>query len=248
MWSNSKILTMTDLKSFLRIIKYGLRQVIFPNVCVCCGQEVVQKEYHICNFCLEKRFEYAGSPNSGSTSDIILPDKVTTQQALWTFDKGGFLQDLMHNLKYERLTGIGHQLGQVLGRRMKQQGEIEFLSTANKALLVPVPLHYLKFRKRGFNQAFSIAQGIRDVLSIPICSINAVRRKKYTQSQTGFSLEKRIDNMQDAFVVPDVAQIKNKVTIIVDDVFTTGSTSFELARTLKEAGAASIMIWTVAQA
>jgi ComF family protein len=239
---------MEKITAFFKIIQRGLVQLLFPNICVCCGQEVVQKKHHICPFCLEKRFVYAASENRESSSNVILPHGVILQQAMWTFDKGGLLQDLMHHLKYERLIGIGYQLGKALARRLKKHSAVKTQLAAKEALLIPVPLHYLKFRKRGFNQAFSISRGIQEELSIPICSINAVRRNKYTQSQTGFTLQKRINNMKDAFTVSQPDQVKGKMVIIVDDVFTTGSTSFELAKTLKEAGADSIMIWTVAQA
>lgn len=239
---------MKELKTFFSTIKQGITGIVFPDICICCGQEALQHGHHICPFCLEKRFEYPNAKNTASTSDVILPNAVQMQYALWNFDKGGLLQNLMHHLKYERLTGIGHQLGKALARRVKSNTLVQPDVLKHESLLIPVPLHYLKFRKRGFNQAFSIAKGIKDVLSIPICSIDTVRRTKYTQSQTGFSLQKRIHNMSDAFSVAYPNRIKGKTLIIVDDVFTTGATSFELAQTLNEAGASSIFIWTVAQA
>lgn len=239
---------MKRLKTFFATVKQGVTGIVFPDICICCGQEALQHGRHICPFCLEKRFEYPNVENTASTSDVILPDAVQMQYALWNFDKGGLLQNLMHHLKYERLTGIGYQLGKTLARRVKTNAFVQPDLLKHESLLIPVPLHYLKFRKRGFNQAFSIAKGIKDVLSIPICSIDTVRRIKYTQSQTGFSLQKRINNMDSAFSVAHPDRIREKKLIIVDDVFTTGATSFELAKTLKKTGASSIFIWTVAQA
>ena len=240
---------MRDLFSWCENVYRGIEHIIFPDICVCCGQETLQRGHHICPFCLGKRFEYPNSENDGArTSDAMLPDAVHMQFALWKFDKGGMLQNLMHQLKYERLTGIGHQLGRALARRVKKREMVIAALEQHQALLVPVPLHYLKFRRRGFNQAFSVACGIQKELEIPICSINAVRRTKNTRTQTGFSLQKRIENMKDAFKVAKQERFAGKLIIIIDDVFTTGATSFELAQTLDEAGAASIFIWTIAQA
>src|SRR5699024_4898760 len=100
----------------------------------------------------------------------------------------------------------------------------------------------------GFNQAFSISRGIRDILDIPITSIKTVVRTKNTTSQTGLSLEKRQANVHNVFRVNDKTRLSGKTAIVIDDVFTTGATSFELAKTLSDAGASSVIIWTIAQA
>lgn len=230
--------------------KFGqeLAHIAFPNVCLCCGRETVKKEKYLCSFCLTDRFEAANPDHQKSAANIILPDGVILQHALWKFDKGGELQQLLHALKYDRLISIGSQLGNALARCAQEHPAVQTLLSQTQPLLVPVPLHYLKFRKRGFNQAFAITRGIDEVLDLPVCAIDTVRRQKYTLSQTGFTLEKRMKNMKNAFTVPHPEHVKDKAIIIVDDVFTTGSTSFELVNTLKDAGAASTMIWTVAQA
>lgn len=227
----------------------GISSVAFPRVCICCGYETTEEERQICSFCKQDRFEAANPEFSVSSSGVILPDSVSIQHALWQFDKGGLLQDLMHYLKYERLTGIGIELGGILGESMRQHPVIiNALESRENILLVPVPLHYLKFRKRGFNQAYFIAKGVQHVLKLPVCRLKDVQRKKNTRSQTGFSLKKRVSNIKDAFRVPNAEEFSGKTVVIIDDVFTTGSTSFELARVLKKAGCHDIIITTVAQA
>lgn len=231
------------------IFKEGLSSIAFPRVCICCGLETTEKERQICSFCKQERFETANPDFNISGSNIILPNAVLIQHALWAFDKGGLLQDLMHYLKYERLTGIGVELGRALADSMiSHPGIRKILEKSDRRLLVPVPLHYLKFRKRGFNQAYYIAKGIREKLEIPICDLKSVVRKKNTRSQTGFSIEKRISNIAGAFRVRLPDDFSGHTLVLVDDVFTTGSTTFELARQLKEAGCGPIIIATVAQA
>lgn len=230
-------------------IANGFKQVVFPNVCVCCGHEYTEEQRQICSFCLRDRFEDGNPKNSKASSDSLLPNGIEIQHALWQFDKGGDLQHLLHQLKYERLTTVGYDLGRALGRRVQEHPDIVKLVDANESVLVPVPLHYLKYRYRGFNQAFKLAQGFQEIWGgIPICDIGKVVRTKNTRSQTGFSLEKRLENLQAAFRVKDNTPIHDRLCIIIDDVFTTGATTFELGDTLKKAGAGPVIILTVAQA
>ncbi|MEL7833910.1 ComF family protein [Fodinibius sp. Rm-B-1B1-1] len=226
-----------------------LKKVVFPNVCVCCGRENTRLERQICSFCLDERFEDGNPDNKDRSSDSLLPNEVVLQHALWNFDKGGDLQNLLHQLKYERLTTIGIDLGRKLGQRMKTHPTVVNLIEQHTAVIVPVPLHYLKYRYRGFNQAFKLAQGFKEIWqAIPICGVTDIIRTKNTSSQTGFSLKKRLKNMQKAFKVKNHSLINGRLCIIIDDVFTTGATTFELAETLHKEGAGPIMILTIAQA
>jgi ComF family protein len=237
------------MKYILRTIFNGFSQIIFPNVCVCCGNENTQKDKQLCSFCLQDRFEDANPNNSRVSSDTLLPEGIIVQHALWKFDKGGDLQHLLHQLKYEQMVTIGVDLGRKLGERVKHHPLLRQELQARDAVLLPVPLHHKKYRKRGFNQAFKLAQGFQSVWnSIAICDADDVVRTKNTQSQTGFSLEKRIQNMEDAFKVRNEAVIRGKLIVIIDDVFTTGSTTFELAKTLQKAGSGPAIVLTIAQA
>ena len=237
------------MKKIIQRIQKGLGRVAFPNICVCCGQENTQHERQLCSFCLEDRFEDANPENKWTSSDSLLPEIVSVQHALWKFDKGGDLQQLMHQLKYERLTTIGVDLGRKLGHRINEHPQLVDLFHEHETIILPVPLHYLKFRYRGFNQAFKLAQGFRQVWDeMPICDANDVVRSKNTRSQTGFSLEKRIANIEDAFTVKNASVISDRLVIIIDDVFTTGATTFELAETLHASGSGPVVILTIAQA
>lgn len=234
---------------FLQKVTNGLKRVIFPNVCVCCGRENTHRERQICSFCLNDRFEDSNPGNELVSSDSLLPEGVVVQHALWSFDKGGDLQNLLHQLKYERLTTIGIDLGRKLGQRIKSHPKVVDLIKAYKSVIVPVPLHYQKYRYRGFNQAFKLAQGFHEVWNtVPICGRGDIVRIKNTRSQTGFTLKRRIKNMQKAFKVNSPSLINDRLCIIIDDVFTTGATTFELANTLKEAGGGLVIILTIAQA
>lgn len=229
----------------IKYLQNGINEVIFPKTCLVCGIKLSQTEHFVCPNCITNRFEIANGEGNQSSSDTLLPEGVILQHALWNFDKGGYLQELLHALKYQRLTGIGIDLGIALGMSVIKN---PFFSIQKNMVLVPVPLHPNKNRTRGYNQAMLIAEGVQKSTGIPICLDSDIIRIKNTKTQTGFTLEKRRQNIDNAFKVENETAIKDKICIIVDDVFTTGATAFELSDTLLKAGAIKNMIITVAQA
>lgn len=108
---------MNILQNWANNLSSGLTSVLFPNVCLGCGQQVLDQGRHICSFCLHKRFDLAMTHNERSSRQIILPEYVASQQALWNYDKGGILQNLLHHLKYQQLKGVGKQLGRVFAKK-----------------------------------------------------------------------------------------------------------------------------------
>ncbi len=150
--------------------------------------------------------------------------------ALYYFEKNGLLQSLAHFLKYEEMTSVGVELGRRLSVR---------LSGAQHDAIIPVPLNRRKERERGYNQSDFLADGLSELLNIPVYR-DAVRRVKYTVTQTHLNAEQRKENIAEAFSVAAPELIRGKNIIIVDDVITTGSTIQELAKVLKDAGAGAI--------
>lgn len=237
------------MNTLLKNMIKGWSEVVFPRVCVCCGSENTSEHGQLCSFCLQERFEDANPGNALSSGDTLLPEGIIAQQALWSFDKGGKLQDLLHLLKYERLTEVGTDLGRKLGERIRRHPFLNRMLRRPPVSVLPVPLHYKKYRYRGFNQAFEIAAGFQQVWPhIPICGAESVVRIKNTRTQTGFTLEKRLKNLENAFKVNKTSMITDWLVVIIDDVFTTGATTFELAQTILGSGAHAVVVLTVAQA
>ena len=235
--------------SILKIswISEGVESILYPPVCVCCGARHVAS-YHLCDHCIAHKFQLANPKFEQTTGDTILPDGIKFQHALWRFDKAGALQEIMHQLKYKHLYQLGVQLGMILGRSLKQNPHFKRIQTDKHIQLVPVPLHSFKYRKRGYNQAEAIAKGISKIITLPLLDEDAVIRQKNTRTQTGFSMQHRLRNMQDAFKIGQNDKISESHLLIVDDVFTTGATTYELARTLLKGGAESLSVATIAQA
>jgi ComF family protein len=119
-----------------------------------------------------------------------------------------------------------------------------------KIVVVPVPLHKRKRAQRGFNQAETIARGALKQLARPkrfdLCTGVLVRRRE-TGSQIGLTRHQRRENLRGAFAVSDPTRILNSDILLVDDVYTTGTTASECARLLLRAGAARVWVATVAR-
>ena len=110
-------------------------------------------------------------------------------------------------------------------------------------LLVPVPLHPKRIKKRGFNQSLLLARAFPEE---PVAR-EAVVRTRHTAPQVGLNPKERKDNVKDAFAVPDPELVKGKSVLLIDDLFTTGSTVKECAKVLRRAGARRVEVLTVAR-
>ena len=123
----------------------------------------------------------------------------------------------------------------------------EFLKKKEGWVLVPVPLEKKKMKWRGYNQAEEIAKNLSLILKIPLVSDCLIKIKK-TKPQIELDFKERKENVRGAFLVKNGNLIKNKKVLLVDDVFTTGSTMLECAKVLKEAGAKEIVGIVIARA
>jgi ComF family protein len=128
------------------------------------------------------------------------------------------IRKLIHQLKYKGIQEVGPELGRIYALSLKSSG---FLGGID--LIVPVPLHPSKKRKRGFNQSDLIAGGMSGVSGIPVDSCTLIR-KTVSTTQTRKSRYDRWTNVEDIFRVKDQERLMGKHILLVDDVITTGST------------------------
>jgi ComF family protein len=120
--------------------------------------------------------------------------------------------------------------------------------SATEVLLIPVPLHVSKQKQREFNQAEIIARAalrLRSHARLKL-SLRILERRRATQSQIGLSSHQRRENLRGAFSVSD-QDVKDREVLLIDDVFTTGTTVSECARVLRRAGASKVWVATVAR-
>jgi ComF family protein len=142
------------------------------------------------------------------------------------------MRGILHHLKYSGRVSLARPLGRQLRDQFVDEG---FRAT----VALPVPLHRSRERERGFNQAELLARqlGLR-------VDCKLLRRRKNTPSQTGLTRSQRTINLSAAF---EVRAKPPECVVVVDDVYTTGSTVHEIARTLKRAGTTRVEVLTVAR-
>ncbi|MFC2160670.1 phosphoribosyltransferase family protein [Acidobacteriota bacterium] len=194
------------------------------SFCLSCGHFFQDAaEPRLCVKCLEKKPNYSLHRSCGHYS--------------------GKLKDLILLFKYRGYKVLGRDLAQFMLKTLGTSEEIWWGVDA----LVPVPLHPKRQRHRGFNQAFLLARVMareKNKILIRKCLIKV----KNSPPQTVVEAQERGKNVKGAFAVKNARNIKDKVILLVDDVYTTGATVKECCRNLLQAGAKEVRVITLAQA
>ena len=148
------------------------------------------------------------------------------------------VRHLVQSLKFGARYPIARLLGTLLAEQLKMREDLP-------SAIIPVPLHAHRYRERGFNQAFEIAETVSGILNIQL-DAQSCRRVHPTVAQARLPAKERQKNLRKAFSVKTPLPYRH--IAILDDVVTTGTTVNELAKTLKKAGAENIEVWAVARA
>jgi ComF family protein len=200
--------------------------------------------------------EAADSNTADSNDDVrcLLCQRVDPpfERAVAYGSYDGGLRDLIHILKFHQVRPAAAVLGRALAETV---AELEKAMPVGKIAVVPVPLYKGKQAQRGFNQAEMIARDAMKHLArrspksskrFELCAAVLARRRD-TGSQIGLTSHQRRENLRGAFAVIDPTQILNRDILLIDDVYTTGTTASECARVLLRAGAARVWVATVAR-
>jgi len=167
----------------------------------------------------------------------------------------GPIKSIIHALKYKNNVHLARPLGNLLFSSFMTYYDINMID-----MVIPVPLHISRLKKRGFNQAVMLTRQWPALINrgdanrkmnterfIHIDCKNLVR-KRQTLSQTGLGKNKRKQNVKGAFAVTDRSKISGKRILLIDDVYTTGATCNECANTLIAGGAETVSLLTLARA
>jgi len=222
-------------------IKESLLHVVFPHVCDGCGSDLLNIESRLCIRCLsslpETNFEV--HPNNPVEKDFWGRLPLINASAHLYFTKESLVQHLMHQLKYKGNKDLGWQLGRLMGNALKNAVRFHDIDA-----LVPLPLFPSKEKRRGYNQATVLCEGIAEILSIPILT-DIITRPQHTETQTKKGRIERWKNIEGKFQLVNAAAIHNKHIILVDDVVTTGATLEACGNELLVAGNVKLSIATL---
>jgi ComF family protein len=160
------------------------------------------------------------------------------------------MREAIHALKYDRLHAAAPRLGKMLAEAiagLAAEAPLEML-------VVPVPLHRSKHTQRGFNQARALATHALHSLAKThaewhlILAASSLVRLRATENQAGLTPRMRRMNVRGAFRVSDSAAVKDRHVLVIDDILTTGATARAVSKALRDAGAASVWVATLARA
>jgi competence protein ComFC len=227
-----------------------LRDLFFPLHCAECAVPI--EAGWLCPPCRKDlpwitppRCETCSQPYEGTMDDFVC---VNCRGRAFHFDcavaplrSRGALRELVHRFKYGRELWLARPLADFLEKGLADPR----LRDRDFDGVVSVPLHARRRREREFNQSEVLGRELSKRRGWPY--VDALERLRYTTTQTHFDRQDRMQNLRNAFRLRQNARVSGKNLLLVDDIFTTGSTLDECARTLLEAGAQSICALTVAR-
>lgn len=215
-----------------------LVELLFPRRCPACDSPVDKMGNYICVKC-RNIMKYIESPYclkcGKSLKDDLTELCVDCTDTAHVFDRGRALyeydsvKDAIYRLKYEKRREYAEFFGKELAMKLGKE-----IRSWKADAIVPVPLHKDRERMRGYNQAALVARVLGKELNIPVYE-NFIQRIKSTVPQKELIGKERQNNLKNAFKIGQ-NDVKLKTIIVVDDVYTTGTTMDEIARCLKRAG------------
>lgn len=232
-----------------------LLDLIFPPLCHACGEFIpAAGDLHLCPSCRQEAdtlvsplcsrcgIPFLTEKGIDHTCGDCIADPPPFDAARAAVPFQDPIKGLIHRFKYEHRVQLRRPLALLTAELLAP-----FAAEFAPDLIVPVPLHVRRLRSRGFNQALLIAELLSKKWDIPL-SRRGLRRIRWTEPQITLSAAEREKNVKGAFQVRKPPEIAGRRVLLVDDVYTTGSTVAECCRTLKKAGADKVFVVTVARA
>lgn len=217
-------------------------QLLYPELCNCCGKKLVRGEKVICLKCEHDLFfqPFHEAADNWVTQRFYGRVPIENGAAMFLFTKGGVVQHLIHQLKYKDKKEVGDFLGELYGRMLMKEEAYRKVD-----IIVPVPLHPEKLKKRGYNQSEHFARGLSKEMKKPVVA-NVLHRLTLKESQTRKKRMARWTNVDSDFYLKKSDSISGKHILLVDDVLTTGSTIDACSQALLTAKDVKISLATIA--
>jgi ComF family protein len=216
--------------------------LLFPKQCEACGNALQGNEHVLCVPCIYHLPRTNYWNEAGNTMEQLFWGKLRIEHAcaLFFFGKGSRYRKLLHKLKYNGKREIGIELGRRLGMELKTAPLYHGID-----VIVPVPLHPKKQRKRGYNQSEQIARGIAEITGWPV-DATSLTRQLFTATQTRKTRMERWKNVSEVFTVKHAEPLVGKHVLLVDDVITTGATLEACAQQLLHVNGCRVSMVTLA--
>ncbi|MEQ1677776.1 MAG: ComF family protein [Chitinophagaceae bacterium] len=227
----------------LKEIKDSVLHLLFPHICTGCGNDILNEKNVLCMRCIEAMPETNFEIHPGNPVEKTFWGRLPLigATAQFYFTKESLMQHLMHQFKYKTNKDLGLQLGRMMGEQLLRSGRFEVDA------LVPLPLFPARERKRGYNQATVLCEGMAEVMNVRVLD-KAITRPQHTETQTKKGRIERWKNIEGKFILSHPEPICNKHILLVDDVVTTGATLEACGNELLQAENVQLSIATLCMA
>jgi len=181
-----------------------------------------------CLSCQQQLYYTDHLENSDNEFERMFYGRLKLEQgaAMFYYRKETAIQKIIHRFNYSGAKEIGTILGNEFGHLMKENQW-----GMDVDVVIPVPMHWRKERKRGYNQATVLAYGIAEILKVK-CLADALLKVEANESQTKKSRAERVENVRNAFELNKIHEFSNLHVLLIDDVLTTGATLEACAKVL----------------
>jgi len=216
--------------------------LIFPHLCCTCGKRIAKDDELICFGCRAElpKVKFFDLVDNELTDRFLGKFSMKFGISYLYFLKSGITQTLMHKFKYQNKPELGVMIGRYLGHEIVANGYSNGLD-----MIIPVPIHRKKLRRRGYNQSQKFALGVSEAINIPV-EADLLIRTIHGESQTHKSKEERQRSVSEVFQIKEPKRVAGKSILLVDDVITTGATLEACGKLLLNAGCAELSIATMA--
>jgi ComF family protein len=221
---------------------HPLLHLFIPHHCAGCGSDIMSRQQVLCMHCIDRLPVTGFQQHAGNPIEKIFWGRmpVTAAASYLYFSKNSLLQHIVHELKYRGNKELGLFLGRKMGEALLNTNRFNDIDA-----LVPLPLFAARQRKRGYNQASILCQGMAAILSLPVLE-QAITRHTSTETQTNKNRIDRWLNIQGKFELKQPAAVAGKHILLVDDVITTGATLEACGQQLLTAPNTRLSIMTMA--
>lgn len=236
--------TLRRLALGIRTVAHELFATVFPCRCAVCGRRLTDGERHLCTACYMNLPFTRLRGERGNVVERLFWEKmpVVRANAFIRYIPGSDSSRVVRRLKYGDRPGIGLYFGRAMAHELRDTDFFEGID-----MIVPVPLHRHKQRRRGYNQSELLAAGLAEVTGLPVRT-DLVERVRDTETQTKKTHAERRRNMEGAFRLIDAAAAAGRHILLVDDVITTNATLLACGQALAQAADVRISVIALSMA
>ncbi len=241
------------MKQYLNLSKQFLLNLFFPPICVNCQKEgsyLCQDCFSLIDFSNQQYCPFCQKPKivlDGKTCPTCKKSKKLTGLFSAAPYKNFIIKKLIKQFKYSPyVKDLAKTLAFLIIHHLQLLENTQQVFAEKETILIPVPLTRKKQKQRGFNQTEEIGKELSKFLAVPLIN-NTLTKIKETLPQIELSSKERKENIKGVFFCKEPEKVKNKIILLIDDVFTTGATMEECAKVLKKAGAKQVWGITIAR-